>query len=191
MAHQSLKQLRRDHPTRELMPDVLEEIGHGSDRAVALVLVAYLDHALKDGIANRLARYKGNDNNVEAAQAKLFEDRGALYTFDAKISVAHALWLFGDVTRRNLDVIRSVRNTFAHSAMPVSFKTPAILALCKQLQRVPRRYRLQKSLKFRTGRDRYVTTALEISAMVPFVGAIDHPSLRKWPEEVDAYKPLP
>ena len=42
---------------------------------------------------------------------------GPLQSFGARIKLGQALGLYGEVTRRNLDLIRKVRNDFAHSVV--------------------------------------------------------------------------
>jgi len=47
--------------------------------------------------------------------------------------LAFALNLLDDSTRHNLDIIRRVRNVFAHAAKAVSFSTHLIAAECRKL----------------------------------------------------------
>ncbi len=50
------------------------------------------------------------------------DERGPLATFDQKIRMADALGLFaGYVTRKDLDIIRRIRNDFAHDLTVNSF----------------------------------------------------------------------
>jgi hypothetical protein len=41
---------------------------------------------------------------------------------------------YGSTTRSDLDLIRLLRNTFAHSRMPFDFGTPEVRAVCDQLK---------------------------------------------------------
>jgi hypothetical protein len=42
------------------------------------------------------------------------------------ITMAYAMQVFGDETKLNLDIIRRVRNAFAHSKLPIDFQTVQI-----------------------------------------------------------------
>lgn len=68
----------------------------------------------------------------------LFRDKGApLSSFSAKIAVAHALGIFDDEYRDQLDRFRAIRNTFAHAIRPFDFNEPTIATECLKLD--PRR----------------------------------------------------
>ena len=59
--------------------------------------------------------------------------QGPMGTFDLKIKMAKALKIFGPETDHNLHLIRTIRNAFAHSSVPITFKTSAIIELCNFL----------------------------------------------------------
>jgi hypothetical protein len=48
--------------------------------------------------------------------------------------VAYAFKLIGSITRADLDLIKFLRNEFAHSRLPFDFKTPEVRAVCDQLK---------------------------------------------------------
>ena len=54
-------------------------------------------------------------------------------TFDQKIRMAKALKIFGREMGNNLGLIRTIRNAFAHSTVPITFSTPEIIAACQLL----------------------------------------------------------
>jgi hypothetical protein len=62
------------------------------------------------------------------------KDRARLFEFSSRIIVAYALKIIGPITRADLDLIRLLRNEFAHSRMPFDFKTPPVRAVCDQLK---------------------------------------------------------
>jgi len=64
---------------------------------------------------------------VSTLAASLF-DRGPLGTFSAKIDLARALSLIDAQTRRDLRVIKDVRNVFAHAENPVRFISAEVVA---------------------------------------------------------------
>jgi hypothetical protein len=63
--------------------------------------------------------------------------KGKYGTFDKKIKAAFDLDLMGVDTRHNLEIVRSVRNAFAHSMTDVRFTTPAIKAACDLIKSAP------------------------------------------------------
>jgi hypothetical protein len=55
-------------------------------------------------------------------------------TFAAKITMAYALELIGPISRADLNLIRFLRNSFAHSRKPMNFEVPEVRAVCAKLQ---------------------------------------------------------
>jgi hypothetical protein len=64
---------------------------------------------------------------------ELFGMNGPMGTFDLKVKMANALKIFGPETDANLNLIRVIRNAFAHATIPITFKTSAIIAICECL----------------------------------------------------------
>src|SRR5262249_41828781 len=52
----------------------------------------------------------------------------------SKVIVAYALQLIGPITRGDLDLVRFLRNEFAHSRIPFNFTTPEVRALCDRFR---------------------------------------------------------
>jgi hypothetical protein len=77
-----------------------------------------------------------NWQNIRFAQQadKVFENNGPLSTFDAKILIADCLGMFGPDTRNNLNLIKEIRNTFAHARVPITFSSPEIQDACEALR---------------------------------------------------------
>lgn len=96
-----------------------------SDRAAALVIAANADNALRYGLSRRLAVAYGDD--------RLFGNGSPMDTFDKKIKMAVALQLLGSETENNLQLVKQIRNAFAHSTIPLTFGTPEIVSLCRFL----------------------------------------------------------
>src|ERR1700730_5077151 len=107
MALAVLRKLKRKLPAPTDFPNFYEELRRGkSDRSSAILACGLLDNGLK------LAIYCALSN--KAVAIKLFDDGSLLYNFTAKIAMGHALGLYGNQTRRNLDILREIRNLFAH-----------------------------------------------------------------------------
>jgi hypothetical protein len=101
----------------------------GSDRATVVMFGALVETHLE-----RLLISKMRDDLNSKDKRQLFEYEGALGTFSAKIIVAYALKLIGPISRFDLDLVRFLRNEFAHSRVPFDFKTPEVRVVCEQLK---------------------------------------------------------
>lgn len=99
------------------------------DRAAALVASTLLEHALEEAISGHFAPIDPNDIR------RLFEGdnerEGTLGSFYAKIWLAYALGVFGKQILDDLNMIRHIRNVFAHSPIDVTFDTPDIGGACQ------------------------------------------------------------
>jgi hypothetical protein len=117
----------REYAKGDLSSDYLrafeEELYGQNDCATAILYAALVDNALVRLISKQM---RGNLNSTD--RRELFE------TFDRKISLAYALKLIGPVSRSDLDLIRFMRNQFAHSRLPLRFSTPEVGAVCAALQ---------------------------------------------------------
>ena len=112
------------------MEDIERELyAGGNDRATVLMSGS----ALETSLARLLASVMRDDLNSQDRN-QLFEYEGAAGSFSSKIILAYALKLIGPVCRRDLDIIRQLRNEFAHSRMHFSFATPEVGAVCDQLK---------------------------------------------------------
>lgn len=95
-----------------------------SDRSAALLAAALLDAQLEDLFRARLKHH----------QDRLLVFDGPLASFWSRIKMARALdWIDGDV-ERDLDVIRDIRNRFAHSfEQDLNFEESEIRGWCSSL----------------------------------------------------------
>lgn len=107
---------------------VYQALEGAPDRVVAIVCGALLERALENGIATRLRVLKRN------RYKEIFDTGGVLIGFQAKIRMAYALNLFGEATYAELNLIREIRNVFAHAAHGVRFSTPRIARHCSKLK---------------------------------------------------------
>jgi len=113
-----LEALVRGSKTRaHLLFRIHQELSAESDRGCALVAAAYLDKELE--VALRLFF-------VERIADAMFEFNGPAGTFSAKILLAHANGLIADEVRASLDLLRKIRNDFAHLEISVSFESESV-----------------------------------------------------------------
>jgi hypothetical protein len=117
----------REYAKGDLSSDYLrafeEELYGQNDRATAILYAALVDNALVRLISKQM-REDLNSND----RRELFE------TLDRKISLAYALKLIGPISRSDLDLVRFMRNQFAHSRRPIRFSIPEVGAVCAALQ---------------------------------------------------------
>ena len=97
-----------------------------SDRGCALFAAAYLDISLSDLLYVSLVENKNVDKD-------LFEGTAPLSNFSSRIKLAYYLGLISLNCRRDLDIVRGIRNDFAHKPEIISFKTQSIHDRCKNL----------------------------------------------------------
>lgn len=88
-----------------------------TDRGCALMAAAYLENRLELLIKAFL---------IEKADDDLFNFNGAFGTFSSKIHVAYALGLIPNNLYKDLDILRRIRNEFAHRAEPTDFTTSCV-----------------------------------------------------------------
>ena len=103
-----------------------------SDRACVIVAACWIDEFLKVKLMNEFS--KGNANS----RRSLFSGNGPFATFSAKVNTAFcAGWIDKDVYH-DINVIRKLRNVFAHSVDPVSLDAEETRHLIESLK-VPHR----------------------------------------------------
>jgi DNA-binding MltR family transcriptional regulator len=90
-----------------------------SDRGAILVASSILENALEQLFRSVLV-----DEVADAL--KLFKAEGPLATFSARINMSRAFGLIPEVIARQLNLVRHIRNTCAHSPETVTFATPEV-----------------------------------------------------------------
>ena len=97
-----------------------------SDRGCGLFAAAFLDSSLSDLLYVSLVANK-------KIETDLFEGTAPLATFSSRIKMAYYLGLISEPCRRDLDIIRAIRNDFAHKLDVNSFEVQAVQDRCKTL----------------------------------------------------------
>lgn len=106
--------------------DFREMFSKESDRGCALMSAAFIDDKLGQLIEKNLI-----DN--KRARESLFDNSGALGTFSGKINVAYLMGLIPKNVHDNIQLIRKIRNDFAHNASAITFDTDYIASRCYSL----------------------------------------------------------
>lgn len=97
----------RNLPNPDEFTALLQSLKDESDRAVPIVLHSYLDATLQDLMEGQMS--------VEELGGALFDQNGPLSSSYSRIVLGQALsWLTPDVARE-LNVLRKIRNHFAHN----------------------------------------------------------------------------
>jgi hypothetical protein len=110
----ALTKLMRKKVTSDQTKAYFEEVGAVGD-----------EDALQTAIAANL--------KVDADDAKLFGYDSPMGTF----RIASAIGIIGPATKNDLNLVKAIRNTFAHSKIPMNFETPEIAAAANLLSMTP------------------------------------------------------
>ena len=115
--------------TADDLPALEAEIYGSNDRSTVVMMCAIVEWAL-----DIFVRYKLRPTLNSDDKHLLFDFVGPLGTFSAKTLVAYAFNCFGPETRHDLDLVRVLRNGFAHSRKAFGFETPQVAAVCAELK---------------------------------------------------------
>ena len=124
----SLRQLAASAVEKADLPAILDEIRDTSDRTAAIVLASLVERTVEQSITQALPRR--DDKTIEKLQAR----DGPLGNFYAKNHLGFALGIYDEVTRDNLEIIRKIRNAFAHTVLKITFETEQIIDEVKKLK---------------------------------------------------------
>lgn len=120
--------MQENQDNKEIFLQLTSEFKDESDRAVALLAAAYLDELLKNLISSVLFIESEN------VRKDLFKGSSApLATFSSRILMAFCMRLINENQKIDLNLIRSVRNDFAHKLLGLNFKTQRIANSCNSL----------------------------------------------------------
>jgi hypothetical protein len=112
----SKKQL---HTTQQITA-FIEELKAQTDRGAVLIAAAVLDELLEMTISARLIEVGGDRH------AALFGRGKPIDSFSAKIELGFRLGLYQNPARVQFEMIRDIRNKFAHRIEPLTFSHPDI-----------------------------------------------------------------
>jgi mannitol operon repressor len=110
--------------------EFLAEFQKESDRGGALVGAALLDARLERLLLSHLVKGKGSEELVSGGNAPLG-------SFSARINVCLALGLITPPEQHELNLVRKIRNEFAHREHGITFDDQKISGICRALR--PRR----------------------------------------------------
>ncbi len=172
----AFKELLRSEPTFLDLPMMEVEFYGESDRAAILLSATLAELAIEVSL-KRLLR-------DDKSTLDLFDHEAPLGSFSGKIKLAFALRLFDKKTKHDLELIRHLRNGFAHDRRHLTFATPQVADICKHLMlpdtnyaKIPGAY-LNKAKGVDAAQDmknpktRYVTTCNSIAVVLVTFGRL-------------------
>jgi mannitol operon repressor len=119
------QEVLKTHPhLNEFLP-FLDTLNGESPRGGVLVAASFLENLLHKVLQAFLIEGKAQDQILSGFNAPVG-------TFSAKIALAAALGLISERERRECDLIRKIRNKFAHNIHP-SFDDDEIKSICLEL----------------------------------------------------------
>jgi DNA-binding MltR family transcriptional regulator len=134
---------------------ILDSLSREPDRSHAILAVTALENLLGDLLERSM---------VEATPTALFEGYGPLSSLSARIDLTFALGLLSVGERRELHMLRKVRNEFAHSVdASLNYSKEPVCSIIRDLQ-------LSVS-KLRGGHRRAARVEFEFSCIV-LIGAL-------------------
>jgi hypothetical protein len=123
-----LRDLSEEPLTLEEQDALVDAIIAKTPPIVAAILGAVLvEHELETSLRRRLSR------KDDKTWLDMLDERGPYSTFSRKITAAHAMRIIDDAFLTNLDIIRTIRNAFAHSKRVIDFNHPLVIAQLKKI----------------------------------------------------------
>ena len=103
-----------------------QELQQESDRGLPLVAAALIDELLAGSLRNFFVQDRSGEKLLDGATAPLG-------TLSARLQLCHALGLVDDYEKSEIELIRKIRNRFAHARHGLSFDDASINGLCTGL----------------------------------------------------------
>jgi DNA-binding MltR family transcriptional regulator len=123
---------KKEKPAPDLMQLIKRSglLREESDRGCALVATAWIDDSLTELVRSRFV-------DDRAAADELLDGDTPLATFSAKIKLLYCMGVINKEVKNDLDIIRAIRNLFAHDRDRLGFDTPTIKDRCRNLSVIP------------------------------------------------------
>lgn len=111
----------------------IAEMKAGSDRVAAIVGATLLDEQLRELLATFFVDERTLGKNEAQPWARLFGPDGALGPSASRSTLALALGLIPKDLHDDLQIVRRIRNVFAHGLHGIDFGHPEIARACGEL----------------------------------------------------------
>jgi hypothetical protein len=143
-----------------------------TDRGAALMASAYTEKSLWFAINCTIA------DPGEALRKQWFDGpRAPFSTFSAKITLGRIINIYGEGMEGRLNVVRRIRNQFAHAPRPIDFNHPAIQESCELLVPDDEEY------------ERIHARAAYLASCLSIAGVLQHYGVTKPVEDIIVYFP--
>ena len=116
-----LSRLLEQVPTPQEYQVAWENVRKDGSRGSVILAGTLVEDSLRALLISRMAPGVGKDGPKD-----LFGPMKPLSTFSAKIRMGFALKLYGERTFHDLELLRKLRNLFAHGKLAIDFNTPGV-----------------------------------------------------------------
>lgn len=132
----TLADLSRQKPTSEQLENYEYLIMQESDRGSAIMAGALVEESLTIAIRAFIV-----DPGETTAKTWFDSPSAPFGNFAAKIKLGRALAIYGENLETRLNLIKDIRNAFAHSSIPLDFEHPTLAAACVHLNADPEKFK--------------------------------------------------
>ena len=122
-----LRSLITQSPSNEEITAVRAAFDNGTPLEMAILAQAIIEHELETLLR---AKFKKKDDST---WTRLTNHGAPLGTFSNKLIAGFAFGLYDEITLRNMNTVREIRNVFAHSKRLITFSEPAIVRALKEV----------------------------------------------------------
>lgn len=112
----------------DVVMDFRHSLQNETDRGCALMAAEFLSNELAALLRRRFV------DDPRACDNALEDANGPLATFSSRIESAYLLGVIGPNARRELHLVRKIRNDFAHDYKPLDFNVERIANRCRELR---------------------------------------------------------
>ena len=117
----SLRDLSRKNPDHDEVKEIFSSLHALSPIAAAILGVGLIEQELETMLRNRFQR------NDDETFALLTQQEGPMTSFHQMIILGYAFRLYGTDIRDNLNIVRRIRNYFAHTRRVTDFEHSLVL----------------------------------------------------------------
>ena len=119
--NRTIHDIRKETPTQDELDAMAERLeSTDSPFEVALIGTAMVEHRLDVVLRKALKRQDDKD------WRSLLRPGEALGTLNSKINLGYVLGLYKEDVKKNLEIIRDIRNAFAHAKMLLTELVPLV-----------------------------------------------------------------
>jgi hypothetical protein len=115
-----LRDISRQSPTQEEIGALIDRFISSPPIVTAILGQAMVEHQLESLLRTRFAR------RDDPTWGRLTNENGPLSTFAQKIMAGYALGLYDEAALENMNLIREIRNAFAHAKRVIDFNHETI-----------------------------------------------------------------